>query len=139
MAFLSWLMDYAPNGSLRQRHPRGTRLALPLIVSYVKQVADALQYAHDQRLMHRDVKSDNMLLGRRQEVVLTDFGLATIAHHTSSQDTQVMAGTVPYMAPEQVQGKPRLASDQYALGIAVYEWLCGTRPFRGSQWEIIDQ
>ena len=50
-----------------------------------------------------------------------------------------MAGTIAYMAPEQVQGKPRPASDQYALGIVVYEWLCGERPFHGSFTEIATQ
>jgi len=133
------VMDYAPNGSLRYRHPRGTPLPLPLVVSYVTQVAAALQYAHDQRLIHRDVKPDNMLLGRRNEVMLSDFGIATIAHHTSTQSTQVMAGTIPYMAPEQIQGRPRPASDQYALGIVIYEWLTGERPFQGSFTEIASQ
>ncbi len=133
------VMDYAPNGTLRQRHPQGTRLPLQSILPYVKQVTSALQYAHDTRLIHRDVKPQNMLLGRNNEVLLSDFGIAVVAHTERSLTTQEMAGTVPYMAPEQIRGKPRPASDQYALGIAVYEWLCGTRPFRGSQWEIIDQ
>src|SRR6266851_1833333 len=133
------VMDYAPNGTLRQRHPQGTRLPLQSILPYVKQVASALQYAHDTRLIHRDVKPQNMLLGRNNEVLLSDFGIAVVAHTERSLTTQEMAGTVPYMAPEQIRGKPRPASDQYALGIAVYEWLCGARPFRGSQWEIIDQ
>src|SRR5205823_7327120 len=48
------VMDYAPNGTLRKRHPRGTRLPLPSIISYVQQVGGALQYAHDQQLVHRD-------------------------------------------------------------------------------------
>jgi len=133
------VMDYAPNGTLRQRHPQGTRLPLQSILPYVKQVASALQYAHDTRLIHRDVKPQNMLVGRNNEVLLSDFGIAVVAHTERSLTTQEMAGSVPYMAPEQIRGKPRPASDQYALGIAVYEWLCGTRPFRGSQWEIIDQ
>ncbi len=133
------VMDYAPNGTLRQRHPQGTRLPLQSILPYVKQVASALQYAHDTRLIHRDVKPQNMLLGRNNEVLLSDFGIAVAAHTERSLTTQEMAGTVPYMAPEQIRGKPRPASDQYALGIAVYEWLCGARPFRGTQWEIIDQ
>src|SRR5947209_4301828 len=68
---------------------------------------------------------------------LSDFGIAVIAHSERSLSTQEMAGTVPYMAPEQIQGKPRPASDQYALGIIVYEWLCGVRPFGGSQWQIL--
>jgi hypothetical protein len=50
-----------------------------------------------------------------------------------------MAGTFPYMAPEQLHGNPRPASDQYALGVIVYEWLCGVRPFQGSEWEIANQ
>src|SRR6266851_5294537 len=133
------VMDYAPNGTLRQCHPQGTRLPLQSILPYVKQVASALQYAHDTRLIHRDVKPQNMLLGRNNEVLLSDFGIAVAAHTERSLTTQEMAGTVPYMAPEQIRGKPRPASDQYALGIAVYEWLCGARPFRGTQWEIIDQ
>ena len=57
------VMDYAPNGSLRRRYPKGNLVPLPQIVSWVKQVADALQYAHEQRVIHRDVKPENMLLG----------------------------------------------------------------------------
>ena len=78
------VIDYAPNGSLRQRYPRGSLVPLPVIVSYVKQVGEALQYAHEQKFIHRDVKPENMLLGRRQEVLLSDFGIATIVHNTSS-------------------------------------------------------
>src|SRR5262245_36037182 len=57
------VMEYAPNGTLRQRHPKGTRVSLSTTVSYVKQIASALQYAHDERLVHRDVKPENMLIG----------------------------------------------------------------------------
>src|SRR5690242_20021105 len=67
------VLEYAPNGSLRQRHPKGTRVPLPTIVNYVWQVGDALQHAHEQKIIHRDVKPENMLLGRRNEVLLTDF------------------------------------------------------------------
>jgi len=133
------VMDYAPNGTLRQRHALGTRVPLATIVSYVKQVASALQYAHDQRFIHRDVKPGNMLVGRHDEILLSDFGTALIAHSSASQDTADTVGTVAYMAPEQIAGKPRPASDQYALGIVVYEWLSGEQPFRGSLQEIIAQ
>jgi len=61
------VMSYAPNGTLRQRHPKGAVLPVMTIVSYVKQLADALQYAHDEKLIHRDIKPENMLIGRRQE------------------------------------------------------------------------
>src|SRR5215472_14502736 len=135
------VMDYAPNGSLRQRYPKGSLVPLPVIVSSVKQVAEALQYAHEQKFIHRDVKPENMLVGKRQEVLLSDFGIATLAHSTSSLnvDAEGTSGTLVYMAPEQIEGHPRPASDQYALGVVVYEWLCGERPFEGSVSELIAQ
>jgi len=133
------VMDYAPNGTLRQKHPKGVPLPLPTIVNYVKQVAEALQSAHEEKFIHRDVKPENMLLGRRGEVLLSDFGIALVAQSSRYQNTQDMAGTIAYMAPEQIGGKPRPASDQYALGVVVYEWLSGDRPFHGNFTEIAVQ
>ncbi|MHB8599778.1 MAG: serine/threonine-protein kinase [Ktedonobacteraceae bacterium] len=133
------VMDYAPSGTLRQRHPKNTRLPLETIIPYIKQVADALQYAHDEKFIHRDIKPENMLVGRRGEILLSDFGIALIAQSTHMQSTQAVMGTAYYMAPEQLQGKPRRASDQYALGVVVYEWLSGTCPFAGSFREIASQ
>jgi serine/threonine protein kinase len=136
-AFL--VMEYLPQGTLRQRYPRGQRLGLETVVSLCSQVAEALEYAHQQRIIHRDVKPENMLLGKGGQVVLSDFGIATIAHQTSSMRTQDLVGTIPYMAPEQIKGHPRAASDQYALAVIVYEWLCGERPFGGTATEIFAQ
>jgi serine/threonine protein kinase len=133
------VMEYAPGGTLRKRHPKGERLPLAIVVEYVQQVAEALQYAHSQRLIHRDVKPDNLLLGRHGEILLSDFGIALLAHSSRSQRTEDIVGTVSYMAPEQLQGHPCQASDQYALGIMVYEWLSGTCPFSGSFVEIAAQ
>jgi WD40 repeat protein len=133
------VVDYAPNGTLRKRHPKGSQLSLPIVVSYVLQVADALQYAHDQKVIHRDIKPENMLLGRHNEVLLSDFGIALVAQtsrYQSTQGLQEVAGTIAYMAPEQIQSQAGPASDQYSLGIVAYEWLCGTRPFQGSFAEI---
>src|SRR5258708_10795330 len=133
------VMSYTPNGTLRQRHPRGTQLPISTVIAYVKQLASALQYAHNQKLVHRDIKPENMLLGRNNEVLLSDFGIATVAQSSQVQDPQSIAGTATYMAPEQVQGKARPASDQYALGVVVYEWLTGGPPFQGSFAEIATQ
>lgn len=133
------VMDYASNGTLRQRHPKGSRLTLDTIVPYVRQVADALQYAHDEKFIHRDVKPENMLIGRRNEILLSDFGIALAAQSSRNQSTQDVTGTVSYMSPEQIQGKPRPASDQYSLGITVYEWLSGSPPFKGSFTELCVQ
>jgi serine/threonine protein kinase len=133
------VMEYAPHGTLRQAHPKGTRLSPMHVVSYVNQIADALYYAHSRKLMHRDIKPENLLLGEDGKVLLSDFGLVKTVHNTISQTTKEIAGTIAYMAPEQVSGKPRPASDQYALGIVVYEWLSGDRPFHGSLLEIATQ
>jgi serine/threonine protein kinase len=133
------VMDYAPNGTLRQRFRRGTPLAPAVILPYLRQVAEALDYAHEQRLIHRDVKPENMLLGHNQEVLLSDFGIALVFHSSRSQTTQEVVGSVSYMAPEQVLGKPRPASDQYALGVVAYEWLSGERPFNGNFSEVAAQ
>ena len=132
------VMEYAPNGTLRQCHPKGTVLPPTSIVPYVRQVAAGLQYAHDQKLIHRDVKPENMLLGLKNSVLLSDFGLAVIVQ--SSRDRlQTVAGTVTYMAPEQLQGRACPASDQYALAAVVYEWLSGERLFSGSFIEVATQ
>src|ERR1700737_2919037 len=133
------VMDYALNGTVRRRHPKGVALPLPTILSYVKQASDALQYAHDEHFIHRDVKPENLLVGRRQEILLSDFGIALLSQTSRSQSMQDVAGTASYMAPEQFQGKPRPASDQYALAVMVYEWLTGTCPFHGSFTEIASQ
>jgi eukaryotic-like serine/threonine-protein kinase len=63
--------------------------------------------------------------------VLSDFGIAVVQHTLNTLSEQNVAGTPTYMAPEQVRGQPCTASDQYALGVMVYEWLCGEPPFSG--------
>ena len=134
------VMEYAVGGTLRTLHPKGTCVPLTTVTGYVSQIADGLQYAHDEKLIHRDIKPENMLVGRNQTILLSDFGIATIAHSEHSMSTQELAGTAPYMAPEQFQGKPKTASDQYSLAVVVYEWLCGDRPFKGAnQLELMYQ
>jgi predicted ATPase/serine/threonine protein kinase/DNA-binding CsgD family transcriptional regulator len=136
------VMEYAPNGTLRQRHPKGTRVPLDIVVSYVKQVANALQYIHTQKLIHRDVKPESMVLGRNNELLLSDFSTAIIAQSTRSAQTrqpQEVTTSVAYMAPEQLMGKPRPSSDQYALAVVTYEWLSGEPPFSGSVQQMANQ
>ena len=133
------VMEYTPIGSLRAAHPKGSRLSCEQVVIYVKQIAAALDYAHQQRVIHRDIKPENILLNARQEVLLSDFGLAIVLGPMESLATQNQAGTPLYMAPEQIRGHPSPASDQYALAVMVYEWLCGAPPFRGSLYEVFTQ
>ena len=134
------VMEYAAGGTLRDSHAKGSCLPQPTIVSYVQQVASALQYAHEHRVIHRDVKPENMLVRADGSLLLSDFGIATVAHSSHSINLQQgIGGTLPYMAPEQIQGQPRPASDQYALAIVVYEWIAGQRPFEGTTVEIAMQ
>ncbi len=125
------VMEYAPNGTLRQRHPIGTRLTLATILTYVKQIAEALHYAHEQNFVHCDVKPENILLGSNDQLLLGDFSTALI-----SSSIKRPVGTIAYMAPEQIRGEPGPQSDEYSLGAVVYEWLCGELPFYGSLGEI---
>jgi eukaryotic-like serine/threonine-protein kinase len=133
------VMEFAPNGTLRQRFPKGTRLPVATILPFVRQVAEALVYAHQRRLVHRDVKPENMLLGSNMDVLLSDFGIALITQTTREPSRHDVVGTAAYMSPEQLQGRPQAASDQYALGIVVYEWLAGDLPFRGTFTEVASQ
>ncbi len=133
------VMQYAPNGSLRQHVPHGQRLPLPTVVNYVGQIAAAVQFAHDHHLIHRDVKPENILLGQQNELLLSDFGISRLTRSMRTHSIVDVIGTATYMAPEQFQGKPTRASDQYALGIMVYEWLTGSPPFLGTFFDLASQ
>jgi predicted ATPase/serine/threonine protein kinase/DNA-binding CsgD family transcriptional regulator len=133
------VMDYAPYGNLREMHPAGSIVSLPVIVSYVMALASALQHAHDQHLIHRDLKPENVLLGSKHEVLLSDFGLALLTSDSESLHIKERFGTLAYMAPEQICGQPCPASDQYALAVMTYKWLCGQLPFQGTASSLSNQ
>ncbi len=132
------VMDYAPKGTFRQRFLHGRPLPPTPLFPYIKQAASALQYAHDKKLVHRDVKPENMLLGPNEEILLSDFGFAVIQTSISRPSPET-AGTASYMAPEQFQGKAQPASDQYSLAVVAYEWLAGICPFQGTFMELASQ
>ncbi len=127
------VMDYAPNGTLaefaaKDRSP-GT------VVRYVLQIAEGLQYAHDNGQIHQDVKPGNILLGPDREALLSDFGLAATAQATL-RDNRNPTFYPLYAAPERIKGGQALpASDQYSLAVLVYEWLTGSLPFIGADIE----
>jgi serine/threonine protein kinase len=130
------VMEYATFGTLRQLYPEGQILPLDIVLDYVKQIASGLQYMHDWGYIHQDIKPENLLIGRNNQVLIGDFGITITIQEAQAFDKNKIVGTVPYMAPEQLQGEPCFATDQYSLGVIVYEWLCGTLPFNGSSLEI---
>ncbi len=132
--------EYAPNGTLLQYHPKGATVPLVLVVQYIKQVAAALQYAHDQKLIHHHIKPENMLVGKNNDIFVADFGLSIMTRGSYSWEAHDIGGTSLYMSPESFRGKATYASDQYSLGIVVYEWLTGLLPFAaGDFMQVMDQ
>lgn len=101
----------------------------------LRQIGQALNMAHEKGVYHRDLKPENIMLEildeDQEQVKLIDFGIARVvdSKFASNKETTAVAGTISYMAPEQLMGKPSATSDIYALGIIAYEMLCGRRPF----------
>jgi serine/threonine protein kinase len=136
------VMDYAPYGNLQQRHPQGTRLSLTTVQSYIQQITAGLGHAHTQNIVHCNLKPENILVGAGEILQLSDFNLFLDLPHGESVflSIQQVAGTVSYIAPEQIDGHPCSASDQYALAVMIYQWLSGEPPFQGESAEaILDQ
>ncbi len=132
-----YLVMQLAQGSLKDWFTPGQPRSGAALLPYLKQAADGLHYAHDQRMMHLDIKPANLLLTTQNQVLLADFGLARVLQTQRTHQTLLgFAGTPAYAAPEQFQNKPGLASDQYALGVLVYQWLTGTLPFEGDWWAI---
>ncbi len=124
------VMEYLPGGTLKQK--LGKPLAWQEAARLLIPIAEALDFAHSQNMIHRDVKPSNILLTERGQPMLTDFGIAKILDLEETADltgTGMGIGTPEYMAPEQWTGKTSTLSDQYALGVVLYEMLTGRKPY----------
>ena len=127
------------SASTWQDQPHPERRALVLI----RKLALALQEAHDHGIIHRDLKPGNVMLDRKDEPIVTDFGLArAVEPDDASPLTRrgMLLGSPAYMSPEQVEGVPSKlspATDQYSLGVMLYELLTGSVPFQGSMTAVL--
>jgi serine/threonine-protein kinase len=125
------VMEYLPGGTLGDRTRQGP-IEPGEALSWLGQIAEALDAAHELDVVHRDVKPPNLLFDARGELVVADFGIARVADDTLTgmTATGTVLGTAGYLAPEQALGQPATpASDRYALGVIGYELLTGGRPF----------
>ncbi|MBE1486132.1 serine/threonine-protein kinase [Plantactinospora soyae] len=127
------VMEYIEGIPLSKRIRAAGRLGVAETVSILAQAAQALHVAHNANIVHRDVKPSNLLIQPDGSVVLVDFGVARSGNVTSITGTNVVLGTVQYMAPEQIAGRPvSAATDVYALGAVAYSCLTGRPPFPGA-------
>ncbi len=118
--------------TLRQYFSQKTMHAPADIRAILSPVADALQYAHIQNTLHTNMHPGSLSIDARKNPFITEFSLST---PEMTLDDEAFA--VPYMAPEHLQGLPVAASDQYALAVMVYEWLCGRRPFEATEHDLL--
>lgn len=128
------VMEYVDGQSVRQLLETNGRLSEQDAVRYGSQVGMALQYAHDQGVIHCDVKPENILVNDRGVAKVADFGVAdTVTRTLSPDEAREVLGTIAYLAPEVIQGAPADArSDVYSLGLTVYEMIAGRLPFAGT-------
>lgn len=95
--------------------------------TYLRQLADALNYCHSKKVIHRDIKPENLLLGSKGELKIADFGWSV---HTPSSQRETLCGTLDYLPPEMIEGKPHDEKvDLWSLGVLLFEFLTGKPPF----------
>ena len=141
-SFLFYVMPHIEGESLRERIDREKQLGVDDSVAITQKVADALDYAHEHGVVHRDIKPGNILLSERGEPLIADFGIALAVAQAGGgriTETGLSLGTPHYMSPEQATGDrdvdPR--SDVYALGCVLYEMLSGQPPFSASTAQAV--
>lgn len=136
-------MKLLPGPSLAEVLQREQRLPPERVAILIRQIASALDEAHQHGIIHRDIKPGNVLLDSRGSAILTDFGIAKSLDAPSLTESSVIVGTPDYIAPEQIN--PRLApggkidhrADLYSLGAMIYRMLTGRRPFDGPSQTVL--
>ena len=127
------VMEYLPGGTLKDRIISEGALSPQAVLDVALQITETLRAAHEQGIIHRDIKPRNILISDSGDVKVTDFGIARAAEATTISDLGDILGSVKYMSPEQAMGEPvGPASDLYSLGVVLYEMLTGRVPYEAS-------
>ncbi|HEY9420243.1 MAG TPA: serine/threonine-protein kinase, partial [Thermoanaerobaculia bacterium] len=135
LAFIA--MEYVKGTNLKLLLQGDQPLSLRFVLDILSQVGDALDYAHANRVVHRDVKPANILITPDNKVKITDFGIARLESSNLTQEGQLL-GTPNYMAPEQIQGKEvDHRADLFSLGVVLYEMLTRHKPFQGENLTVV--
>jgi len=129
---LIMIMELVSGETLRSKSIR-TRLSIPQILRYARQILSALEYAHHRNVVHRDIKPSNIMITQEDEVKLLDFGIAITDRSSDLTAPGFLVGSISYMSPEQISGdKATVRSDIYAVGVTLYEVLTGRLPVSGT-------
>lgn len=127
------VMEYVDGPTLKEHCRRDNLLSRQDVVEIIFQCAKALDYAHRNGVIHRDIKPSNIMISADGNVKITDFGIATAVGASEAPRADGVAGSVHYMAPEQLRNEPRTPqSDLFSLGVVMYELLTGAKPFEAS-------
>jgi len=133
------VMDYADGGDLLQKikNTHGKYLPEKMILDWFTQIALAIKHIHDRKIIHRDLKSQNIFLTSKNFVQLGDFGIAKVLSHTMDKANTVV-GTPYYLSPEIIEGKPySFSSDIWSLGVILYEMCTLKPPFNASSLQAL--
>src|SRR5699024_2412203 len=124
------VMEYIDGKTLKEVINEDGRLREKRALNYCVQIAEALKVAHSKNIVHRDIKSQNIMITKDDRVKVTDFGIARVADNSTVTATNAIMGSVHYFSPEQARGsKVDNRSDIYSMGIVLYEMLTGRLPF----------
>jgi serine/threonine protein kinase len=135
VAFIA--MEYVRGTNLKLLLQGDQPLSMQFIIDTIAQIGDALDYAHSNRVIHRDVKPANILITSDNRVKITDFGIARLDSSNLTQEGQLL-GTPNYMAPEQIQGREvDHRADLFSLGVVLYEMLTRHKPFQGENLTVV--
>lgn len=126
------VMEYVDGMDLKQYIRENHPIPYQKVIDIMEQILDAIEYAHKNDIIHRDIKPHNILIDKNGNVKITDFGIAVALSQNSITQTNSLLGSVQYISPEQARGNVvTKQSDIYSLGIVLYELLTGTVPFQG--------